>query len=165
MANYPCNPMLYVPHGMHIEQGWKRPARSRVALGGEPPRRHEQFAILSLHPAPEVQAQIPELIDDVVAMLHHDFPVRVVSAFPVVISSGSILRGNGQSWTAVVYILNGQFPDAFRPDEDPVPVDGNPHPIHGDPLVNPNVVPHWHHDVAGAGQDLHAEMGMNQEQV
>lgn len=37
MANFPSNPMLYVPQGMHIEQGWNRSARSRVALGGEPP--------------------------------------------------------------------------------------------------------------------------------
>lgn len=88
MANYPCNPMLHVPQGMHVEQGWNRPARSRVALGGEPPRRHEQFAILSLQPAPEVQAQIPELIHDVVEMLQHDFRVRIITAFPSMLGLG-----------------------------------------------------------------------------
>lgn len=271
MANYPCNPMLYVPQGMHIEQGWNRLARSRVALGGEPPRRHEQFAIISLEPAPEVQAQIPELIHEVVAMIHHDFPVRVVTAFPsplglglfelestvqrsalldaspipfghghlvverhdearnfkvcnysrqcwimllcfpldyqtsdfikaavapfgrllhwyegpnktrvlaqclilapdrvprsVVVSRGSVLGGNGQSWSAACYILDGHFPDAFPPEEDPVPVDGNPHPIHGMPVANPNVVQHWHHDVAGAVHELHADMGLIDEQM
>jgi hypothetical protein len=40
MANFPCNPMLFVPQGMHVEHGWQCPARARVALGGEPLRRH-----------------------------------------------------------------------------------------------------------------------------
>ena len=26
MANFPCNPMLFVPQGMHVEHGWLRPA-------------------------------------------------------------------------------------------------------------------------------------------
>jgi hypothetical protein len=33
--------MLYAPVGLHVEHGWNRPARARVALGGELPRRHE----------------------------------------------------------------------------------------------------------------------------
>ena len=81
MANFPCNPMLYTPAGMHVEHGWQRPACARVGLGGEPPRRHEQFVILELEPrlAP---AQVPEIIYDVVHFLQQEFPVRVVSAFP-----------------------------------------------------------------------------------
>lgn len=81
MANYPCNPMLYVPADMHVNQGWLRPARSRVALGGEPPRRHEQFAILVLQPEP-VQEQVWDIILEVREMLEHDFPMRIVTAFP-----------------------------------------------------------------------------------
>lgn len=79
--------MLYVPQGLHIDQGWLCPARSRVCLGGEPPRRHEQYAILTLNPEP-MQAQVPDLIHDVVAMLEHDFPVRLVSVWPSTLGLG-----------------------------------------------------------------------------
>ncbi|RLN03512.1 hypothetical protein C2845_PM13G08100 [Panicum miliaceum] len=42
--------------------------------------------------------------------------------------------------------------DGFPPDEEPVPQDGNPHPIHGHVAhVNPDVTPNWIHDLAGAG--------------
>ena len=53
MANFPCNPMLFVPPGLHVEHGWMRPARARVALGGELPKRHEQYAIITLEPEPQ----------------------------------------------------------------------------------------------------------------
>lgn len=63
-------------------QGWNPVAHSRVAVGGEPPHLYEQYAILSLVTAPEVQAHILELIHEIVAMLQHDFLVRIVTAFP-----------------------------------------------------------------------------------
>ena len=50
---------------MHVEHGWLRLARARIALGGEPLRRHEKFNILSLEPEP-TPALIPGLIHDVV---------------------------------------------------------------------------------------------------
>jgi hypothetical protein len=50
-----------------------------MALGAEPTRCHEQYAILSTEPEP-VQ-QVHELIHEVVAFLQHEFPVRVISAF------------------------------------------------------------------------------------
>lgn len=83
----------------------------------------------------------------------------------VVVSRGSILGGNGQPWSAASYILDGHFPYAFPPEEDHVPADGNPHPIHGMPVVNPNVVQHWHNDVAGAAQEMHADVGINNDQM
>ncbi|CAN6164029.1 unnamed protein product [Urochloa humidicola] len=81
MANFPCNPMIYVPMGLHIKDGWLHLARSRVALGGEPPRRHEQYSIIRLLPEP-AQDQVINLIQDVSDFLEDEFPVRVVSAFP-----------------------------------------------------------------------------------
>ena len=81
MANFTCNPMLFVPPGMHVELGWMRPARARVALGGEPPKRHEQFAIVTLEPEPQ-PTQVCNLIHHVSAFLQQNFPVRVASAFP-----------------------------------------------------------------------------------
>lgn len=62
--NFPRNAMLFVPPGLHVEHGWLRPARSRVALSGEPLRRHEQYAILSLDP-PSLQEQVLDLLEDV----------------------------------------------------------------------------------------------------
>lgn len=57
--------------------------------------------------------------------------------------------------------MDGHFPDGFPPGEDAPPANGNPHPIHGVPVINPNVVHHWHHDMAGAANDVHVDMGMN----
>ncbi|XP_021315176.1 vacuolar protein-sorting-associated protein 36-like [Sorghum bicolor] len=51
MANFEVNPTPYVPMGMDIEQ-WARPARGRMVISGHPPRRHEQYAIITLMPAP-----------------------------------------------------------------------------------------------------------------
>ncbi|CAN6359072.1 unnamed protein product [Urochloa humidicola] len=271
MANFPCNPMLYIPPGLHLEQAWVRPARSRVALGGEPPRRHEQYAVITLEPPP-IQEQVHEILEDVTEVLQQDFPVRVVSSFPsplglglfqfenpvqrqtlldaspiqfghgwlrvqkhdearnfracpyirqcwimflafpldyqtldfiraavapfgrlihwfegpnksrvltqclvlspdrvprsVVVSQGTMLGGNGRSWSVPVYILGGHFPDAFPPNKDPVPVDGNPHPMYG--AVNhgnPNIIHNWQHDQAGADQAVHMDAGINVQQM
>lgn len=41
MANFACDPAPFLPFGAHVVQGWHRPARARLAIGGEPPRRHE----------------------------------------------------------------------------------------------------------------------------
>jgi len=76
MANFPCNPTL-LPAGLHVDHGWQRPARARVALGGEPPRRHEQYAILSLQPEP-TQAQVHHLLEEVSEFLQQEYPVRVI---------------------------------------------------------------------------------------
>lgn len=83
----------------------------------------------------------------------------------VVISQGTVLGGNGQSWTAAVYILDGQFPDAFPNDEDPVPANGNPHPIQAVPVVNPNVPQHWHHDLDGTAHHVHMDVGLNDQHM
>ncbi|CAN6171614.1 unnamed protein product [Urochloa humidicola] len=269
MANFPCNPMLYVSMGMQVEGGWLRPARSRVALGGEPPRQHEQCAIIRLQPEP-AQEQVTDLIQDVSEFLEDEFPVRVQSGFPsplglglfqfdspvqrqilidaspipfghgslvvqrhdesinlracayirqcwvmflafpldyqtldfikavvapfghllhwfegpnksriltqclvvspdrvprsVVVSQGSVNGGFGRSWSVPVYILDGHFPDAFPGNEDPVPEDGNPHPVHG-PVhnVNINAAQHWHHEQMGGQQGNQMEHGINEQ--
>lgn len=241
-----------------------------MARGGEPPRWHEQYAVLVLEPEP-LQDQVRDIIEEVTEMLVHDFPVRVVNAFPsplglglfqfestvqrttllnaspiqfghgqifvqrhdearnfrvcnytrhcwimflgfpldyqtrdfvkaviapfgrllqwydgpnksrvlaqclvtapeqiprsVVLSQGTILGGNGQSWSFPCYILDGHFPNAFPADEDPVPANGNPHTIHGVPVMNPNVAQHWHHDWVGAAQDVQMDVGINDQHM
>ena len=47
MANFACDPAPFLLFGAHDEQGWHHPARTRLALVGEPPRRHEEYAIAS----------------------------------------------------------------------------------------------------------------------
>jgi len=91
-------------------------------------------------------------------------PERIPHSF--VVSQGSVLGGNGHSWTAMVYLIGGQFPNVFPPDEDPVPQNGVPHPAHGNVAhANPNVPMHWIHDVAGGGNLQFGDLGVNQEHV
>jgi hypothetical protein len=80
MANFVCNPQPYLPQGAHVEEGWHRPARSRIALCGEPLRRHEEYAIIILEPHPN-EDEVLDLLRDVVEMLEQEFPVRVQSFF------------------------------------------------------------------------------------
>ena len=39
--------------------------------------------------------------------------------------------GSRISWTAPIYIFSADFADILPPDEDPMPFDGNPHPLPG----------------------------------
>jgi hypothetical protein len=54
----------------------------------------------------------------------------------VVISRYANLGAARESWTAPCYILDADFADVMSPDEDPMPFDGNPHPLPG--LLVPN---------------------------
>lgn len=84
----------------------------------------------------------------------------------VVVSHGTTLGGSDRSWSVPVYMLNGQFPDGFPADEDPVPFDGNPHPVNGDVLhANPDAQQGWQHDLHGAAQHVHEDFGLNVDQV
>lgn len=68
MANFACNPAPFLSFGAHVEDGWHRPMRTRMALGGEPPRRHEEYAIISLEPPPH-PAHARMALTDVVNLL------------------------------------------------------------------------------------------------
>ena len=39
--------------------------------------------------------------------------------------------GSRISWSAPIYIFSADFADILPPDEDPMPFDGNPHPLPG----------------------------------
>lgn len=54
----------------------------------------------------------------------------------LIVSRGTMLGGTGRSWSVPVYILNGNFPDAFPADEDPF--DGEPHPEHAPVVLGHN---------------------------
>jgi hypothetical protein len=55
-----------------------------------------------------------------------------VSRIPqsLIISEGSPVGDNGNSWTILVFILYSQLNDALPGDEDQIPPNGNPHPMH-----------------------------------
>jgi hypothetical protein len=48
MANFEVDPAPFVPYGMNVED-WARPARGRIIIMANPPRRHE-YAIISIDP-------------------------------------------------------------------------------------------------------------------
>lgn len=80
MANFTCDPTPFLPMGAHIEDGWMRPARSRVAIGGEPPRCHEEYGILSMNPPPH-PAHTRATLNNIVQFLEEQYLVRVFLAF------------------------------------------------------------------------------------
>jgi len=51
-----------------------------MALGGKPPRCHEEYGIISMDPPPH-PAHARQALTDVVAFLEANFPVRVFSHF------------------------------------------------------------------------------------
>ena len=73
----------------------------------------------------------------------------------LIVSRGTLIGGMGCSWAVSVYILNGQFPDAFPADEDLVPFDGEPHPEHPPVVLGPNVQnPNWENEQNRAAPNL-----------
>jgi hypothetical protein len=61
-----------VPDGLEIED-WARPTRGRIIISGNPPRRHDEYAIITLTPPPP-QNQLHDAMDEIVVFLenvHH----------------------------------------------------------------------------------------------
>jgi hypothetical protein len=73
----------------------------------------------------------------------------------LIVSRGTMIGGAGRSWTVPVYILNGNFPDVFPADEDPVPFYGEPHPEHPPVVIGANAQePNWENELNGAAPNL-----------
>lgn len=64
MANFDVDLSPYIPEGFDLEQ-WARPARGRMVIFGNPPRRHEMFAIATMTPAPQNLHSLHQAMDDV----------------------------------------------------------------------------------------------------
>lgn len=121
MANFACDPMPFVLFGFHIEDGWQRPARARVALGGEAPRRHEEYAILTLNPAPPPN-EAAAVLDQLVDQLEDQFPMRVLSHFlsPLglgLVQFGSPMQRQGLINLSPINLGNGFTLSVARHDE------------------------------------------------
>jgi hypothetical protein len=52
MANIEVDPAPFVPKGMNVED-WARPTRGRIVITTNPPRHHEEYAIISIDPPPQ----------------------------------------------------------------------------------------------------------------
>jgi hypothetical protein len=73
----------------------------------------------------------------------------------LIVSRGTLIGGAGHSWAVPVYILNGHIPDAFPADEDPVPIDGEPHPEHPPIALGPHQIdPNCEEEQQGTTQIL-----------
>lgn len=81
MANYLVNPQAFLVAGLTVNHGWNRPARGRMALGGEPTREHEDFTIVSLNPMPEDINQLRPHLNVVCNYLEQSQRVSIESAF------------------------------------------------------------------------------------
>lgn len=80
MANFPVDPTPYLVADLTVEHGWNRPARGRVALGGEPTHEHEDYAIVTMEPMPEDVNQYRPTLNLVVQFLEHSQRVRIETA-------------------------------------------------------------------------------------
>lgn len=80
MANFVVNPVLFAPEGLQIEK-WVRPARGCIVILGNPPRRHDDYAIATVFPLPQ-QNQLYAAMDEVIDFLRK-FRVCIVSALSV----------------------------------------------------------------------------------
>lgn len=77
MANFLVNPVPFLVAGLTVEHGWNRPARGRVALGGEPMREHEDYAIVTMEPMPAEANQLMPTLDLVVQFLEDNQRVHI----------------------------------------------------------------------------------------
>ena len=80
MANFPVNPRPFLVSGLQVEHGWNRPARGRIALGGEPTRDHEDYAIVSITPMSEEVNQLRPTLNFVYDFLQHEHRVQVTAS-------------------------------------------------------------------------------------
>lgn len=78
MANFAVNPAPFVPEGLEVED-WARSARGRIIVFSNPPRRHEDYAIVTMLPPPQ-QHLLYEAMDEVVDYFEEVHRVRVLSS-------------------------------------------------------------------------------------
>ena len=67
------------------------------------------------------------------------FPEDILVPRDVVFSDYADWGGAKVSWTAPCYILGANFAEQMPQDEDPMPIDGNPHPLPGHLIHEDNI--------------------------
>jgi hypothetical protein len=73
------------------------------------------------------------------ALVYASFPSPAHVPRDVVFGKFATVGGVKESWTAPIYILTAEFADALPGDEDPMPFNGNPHPLPRNLQFNPNM--------------------------
>jgi hypothetical protein len=72
-------------------------------------------------------------------LVYASFPSPQLVPRDVVFGKFASIGGVKESWTAPVYILTADFAEVLPADEDPMPLDGNPHPFPGELMPNQNL--------------------------
>jgi hypothetical protein len=80
MANFEVDPAPFVPEEMNVED-WARPTRGRIIIAANPPRLHEEYAIISIDLPPPAN-HIYEAIDEVLEYFEYEHRVRFRSCCP-----------------------------------------------------------------------------------
>lgn len=80
MVNFHVNLQPFLLAGMTVDRGWNRPSQARVALGGEPTREHEDYAIVSINPMTQQGDQLRPMLNVTCEFLEHTRRVRVVAS-------------------------------------------------------------------------------------
>jgi hypothetical protein len=62
-------------------------------------------------------------------LVHASFPSPQLVPRDIVFGDYALFRGVRRGWTACCLILSANFADIMPADEDPMPLDGNPHPL------------------------------------
>ncbi|KAG8083254.1 hypothetical protein GUJ93_ZPchr0015g6852 [Zizania palustris] len=129
MANFPMDPLAYIPKGgVLIDGGGElRKRRNVVSLSGQHLRKHEDLAIANYD-------------ENFIALERHEFLLLIHHHLTQVLRL-QVLR----SWTFPVYIINNELADGFPGDEEDLPPNGgNPHPFNGEVYPSePNWVQQW----------------------
>jgi hypothetical protein len=110
MENFTCDPAPFLPFSAHVEDGWLRSTRARLALAGDPPRRHEEYAIMSTEPPPHPM-HVWLALTDVVNFLQEHFPVRILSSFLSPIGLGLLEFGSSVQRQSMIDISPFDFDD------------------------------------------------------
>lgn len=110
MANFTCDPAPFLPFGAHVEDGWLRPMWARLALGGEPPRGHKEYTIVSMEPPPHpMHARLA--LTDVINFVQEHFPVRIMSSFLSPLGLGLLEFGSSVQRQSMTDISPFDFDD------------------------------------------------------
>ena len=72
-------------------------------------------------------------------LIYASFPSPALVPGDVVFGHYGNLGVVRESWTAACYILTAEFAEIMPADEDPMPFDGNPHPLPGGLLQQDNM--------------------------
>uniref|UniRef100_A0A8I6Z4L5 DUF7597 domain-containing protein n=1 Tax=Hordeum vulgare subsp. vulgare TaxID=112509 RepID=A0A8I6Z4L5_HORVV len=153
MVNFELYPEFFLPPGHNIiDGGPDRLPRTYTTPAVPITRRHERFVIADVHPAPSADHLVRGIGFRGQEGFRHG--CLMLLGVPLDFRNTEDLRAAVNtfrefhhwvnddpylvSWSAPVYILGAAPAEVLPNDEDPMPLNGNPHPLPGQ-LVNDNL--------------------------